>query len=127
MAYAVIRGITKILIIEDDPVFILVEERFLTGRGRTVMSARDGAAGLDKLAAFRPGAVLLDLMRPKVNGLTVLRAIPGNPAFVELPVLEMTAAGVPAYVEQALATGANRVFDKANRFGYAPRLAPHPL
>jgi hypothetical protein len=32
----------------------------------------------------------------------------------ELPVLVMTAAAIPAFVQQAQAAGANRVFDKAN-------------
>jgi CheY-like chemotaxis protein len=104
----------KILIIEDDPVFVIVYERFLAAHGFAVTVARDGAAGLELLAASPPDAVLLDLMMPKVNGLTVLRTIRANPAFAELPVLVMTAAAIPTFVEQARAAGANRVFDKAN-------------
>src|SRR5688572_7607172 len=62
------NGMKKILIIEDDPVFGLVYEKFLTTHGFSVRVARDGAAGLEQLNTFRPDAVLLDLMMPKLNG-----------------------------------------------------------
>ena len=104
----------KVLMIEDDPVVALVYERFLIAHGFAVTVVRDGAAGLELLATSPPDAVLLDLMMPKVNGLNVLRAIRANPALAELPVLVMTAAAIPTFVEQARTAGANRVFDKAN-------------
>jgi CheY-like chemotaxis protein len=103
----------KILIIEDDAIFALVYERFLGSHGFAVSVARDGAAGLEMLVASLPDAVLLDFMMPKVNGLTVLKTIRDNPVFSALPVLVMTAAALPSFVEQALSLGATRVFDKA--------------
>ena len=51
---------------------------------------------------------------PKLNGLSVLKTIRANPALAELPVLVMTAAAIPDFIEQALTAGANRIFDKAN-------------
>jgi len=104
----------KVLMIEDDPIAALIYERFLTTHGFAVEVARDGAAGLERLAASQPDAVLLDLMMPKVNGLTVLQTIRANPALAGLPVLVMTAAAIPAFIQQAKEAGANRVFDKAN-------------
>ncbi len=119
--------VKKILIIEDDLIVGTVYKRFLEAHEFIVELARDGAAGLEALASFRPDAVLLDLMMPKVSGLEVLRNIRSKDAFRELPVLVLTAACVPAFVEKAIAAGANRVFDKANDKPLAISGALHDL
>ena len=109
------QGPTKtILIIDDDPIVAVIYQRFLKAHGFAVATARDGAAGLQLIRSSQPDAILLDLMMPKVSGLEVVRSIRAEPALAKLPVLVMTAAAVPAMIEQALAAGATRVFDKAN-------------
>ena len=100
--------------IEDDPVVAVVYQRFLTAHGFQADIARDGVAGLEKLSKYRPDAVLLDLMMPRVNGLAVLASIRSDPSLAGLPVVVMTAAAVPLMVKMAIEGGANRVFDKSN-------------
>lgn len=104
----------KVLIIDDDPIVVLIYTRFLGAHGFAVEVARDGEAGLEMLVASQPDAVLLDLMMPKINGINVLRAIRTQPVFDDLPILVMTAAAIPVLVDQARAAGATRIFDKAN-------------
>ena len=103
----------KILLIEDDLVMRTVYQRFLSTNGFEVVVAVDGEDGLAKLAHLQPDAVVVDVMMPKLNGIAVLQAIRAQEAFRALPVMVVTYAAVPAFVEQARAAGANHVCDKS--------------
>jgi CheY-like chemotaxis protein len=103
----------KILIVEDDPVVGLVYQKFLDKHGFITDLARDGSQGLERLSVFQPDAVLLDLMMPKISGLVVLSTIRAEDAYRELPVVVMTNACVPAFIDQATKAGANHVLDKS--------------
>ena len=108
-----IHWMKKILIFEDDPVLGRVCERLLTKHGFAVSLACDGASGLERLNTFRPDAVLLDLMMPKLNGVEVLKRMRAQEAFRDLPVIVLTNACVPMLVAQAWEAGANHIIDKS--------------
>ncbi len=103
----------KILVIEDDSVVASVYQRFLQNQGFMTELARDGVAGLERLTVFQPDAVLLDMMLPKMGGADVLKRIRVQAQFHELPVIVLTNAAIPAFVDQATQAGANHVLDKA--------------
>lgn len=109
-----IASVKRILMIEDDPVVAIVYQRFLMAHGFEVEVARDGAAGLECLLKYRPDAVLLDLMMPRVNGLAVLASIRSDPILADVPVVVMTAAAIPMLIKMAKDGGARRIFDKSN-------------
>jgi CheY-like chemotaxis protein len=52
-------------------------------------------------------------MMPKVNGIEFLKKLREQEAFRELPVVVLTNACVPAFVDQAKKAGANYVMDKS--------------
>lgn len=66
---------SRILIIEDEEVLADSLQDILTGEGHQVRTARNGLDALDMLARERPDLVLLDLMLPLVDGLTVLKTL----------------------------------------------------
>jgi CheY-like chemotaxis protein len=103
----------KILVIEDDPIVGTVYKRFLESHGLAVEVATDGAKGLERLPVYEPDAVILDLMLPKVGGIAVLMTLRAQEAYRDLPIIVLTNASVPAFIEQAMQAGANHVFDKA--------------
>jgi chemosensory pili system protein ChpA (sensor histidine kinase/response regulator) len=103
----------KILVIEDDPVVATVYRRFLEGNGFQIDIATDGAKGLERMTSFAPDAVVLDLMMPKMNGIDVLKNLRAREAHRDLPVIVLTNACIPAFVEQAMQAGANYVMDKS--------------
>jgi len=103
----------KILVIEDDPIVATVYKRFLESHGLAVEVATDGAKGLERLPVYQPDAVILDLMLPKVGGMAVLITLRAQAAYRDLPIVVLTNASVPAFIEQAMQAGANYVFDKA--------------
>jgi two-component system response regulator MprA len=64
---------STVLIAEDDEEIRTALERILAYEGYTTIVANDGAAALEAVAARRPDVVVLDVMMPFVDGLTVCR------------------------------------------------------
>ncbi len=65
----------RLLVAEDDAEIRLALERILTYEGYQVVIADDGAAALEAIAAHRPDAILLDVMMPFVDGLSLCRKL----------------------------------------------------
>ncbi|HET8940857.1 MAG TPA: response regulator transcription factor [Rudaea sp.] len=65
----------KLLLVEDSERLRLTVQRGLTAAGFTVDAAPDGAAAQGFLHAYAYDLVILDLMLPRVDGLTVLRGM----------------------------------------------------
>ena len=103
----------KILIIEDDRVAAKLFGTWLSKAGYEVEFAGDGPTGLERIAATKPDAVLLDLLLPGANGWDVLRVLRENPGFSTTPVVVYTNGYVQSMVDQALSVGASQVLNKA--------------
>ena len=103
----------KVLIVEDDSVMGFVVQRLLEKHDYETELAGDGAKGLERMGAFRPDAVILDLMMPKMNGTEFLKGARSQEAFKDLPIIVLTNAAVPMLVEQASNAGATKVLDKS--------------
>jgi two-component system, OmpR family, response regulator MtrA len=93
-----------ILLVEDDPSIREVTALGLRAAGFTVMTASDGAAGLDRWRADRPDLVLLDVMLPRLDGLEVCRAIRREST---VPIVMLTARGDTIDVVVGLESGAD--------------------
>jgi DNA-binding response OmpR family regulator len=66
---------SRILIVEDEEVLTDSLQDILEGEGHQVLTARNGMDALDTLAREQLDLVLLDLMLPLVDGLTVLQTL----------------------------------------------------
>ena len=100
-----------VLLIDDDQDIREVETIALAMSGHSVLIAGDGIEGLQVLERTRPSVILLDLMLPRMDGLTFLkeRARRGLPT--DAPVLCVSAAG-QALVSEALRLGARECLRK---------------
>ena len=85
---------TYILLVEDSEPAIIQLCDILTERGYSVQVARDGREALAKIEQSPPGAVILDLMMPEMDGFEVLRQIRSGAQTFPLPVLILTAKHV---------------------------------
>jgi two-component system phosphate regulon response regulator PhoB len=56
-----------------------------------VLTAADGASGLELARKQRPGLIILDLMLPEMDGKDVCRALKSNPLTRSIPILILTA------------------------------------
>lgn len=80
----------KILVVDDDPGLTELLSSYLGSQGFVVASACDGVAMREQLAAFQPDLLILDLMLPGEDGLTLCRKLRTNS---RLPILMLTARG----------------------------------
>jgi DNA-binding response OmpR family regulator len=80
----------RILIVEDDLGLAELVGEYLTQHGFAVESEARGDTAVDRIVAGRPDLVVLDLMLPGLDGLTVCRRV--RPAY-RGPILMLTARG----------------------------------
>jgi DNA-binding response OmpR family regulator len=86
MASAAASG--TVLVVDDEPMVREVVARYLQLDGFEVKEAADGAQAAGWLAGHRPDLVVLDIMLPGTDGLTILRQLR---ATAEVPVILLTA------------------------------------
>jgi signal transduction histidine kinase/CheY-like chemotaxis protein len=79
-----------VLVVDDDAATRDLLARFLRREGFAVRTAADGEKGLRMAREFRPTAVLLDVMMPRMDGWSVLSALKADPELAQIPVLMVT-------------------------------------
>lgn len=82
----------SILLIDDEPniaeVIAVCLESF---KGWKVQIANSGKVGLSIVEALKPDAILLDVMMPIMDGMTVYQNLKKNPVTQNIPVIFLTA------------------------------------
>jgi len=79
----------KVLVVDDEPMIVELLSVSLRFQGFEVATASNGAEGLDKARAFRPEALIVDVMMPGMDGFGLLRRLRADG--VDAPVLFLTA------------------------------------
>ena len=82
---------SKILIVDDEPFNVDYLEQELEDLGYTTVSARNGREALEKVALEAPDLILLDVMMPIMDGLTVCRILKEDDETRLIPIVIMTA------------------------------------
>jgi len=101
-----------ILCVEDDEDIRMVLELALSGGGFNAAICRSGTEALERVTAFRPDLLLLDVMMPGMDGPTTLQALRKLPQTEHTPAIYLTAKVQPAEVREYLASGACAVIPK---------------
>jgi two-component system chemotaxis response regulator CheY len=99
----------KIILAVDDSTSIRQMVAFtLKSAGYTVIEAADGQEGLDKANASGDtiSLVLTDQNMPKIDGLTLIKALRGIPKFASTPILMLTTESSDDMKAQGKAAGA---------------------
>lgn len=84
---------TKIAIIEDDPVINQMYRMKFEADGFDVEMASDGARGVAMVETFMPDIILLDLQMPHMTGAEALAKIRASDWGKDIPVLILTNLG----------------------------------
>ena len=105
----------KVLVVEDDVVLRGLYEQILKEAGFDIDSAVDGEAGITAMGAKPYDLVLLDIILPKMDGLSVLRKLQAEP----LPVMPkkivvLSNLGQDDVVAQAMSAGAEGYMIKSD-------------
>lgn len=96
----------RVLVVEDDRVIGRLLYAVLGRGGYRVDLAESGRAALARLARRDDyGLILLDVMMPEMDGLTVLRKIRADPRHQTVPVILCTAMGDREVVRRAIELG----------------------
>lgn len=102
----------KILFIEDEPDLVMLMQVRLVSEGYQMLSAYDGEEGLKKVEAEKPDLILLDVVMPKIDGLTVCRQLKSDSTTKHIPIIIVSASGGKDLPERCLAAGADDVILK---------------
>ncbi|GCF09570.1 response regulator transcription factor [Dictyobacter arantiisoli] len=100
---------TTILTADDDPQLLRLVSRNLEFDGYDVISARDGQEALTQIEQSHPDLVLLDVMMPKMDGLTVCQQVR---EFSAVPIIIITARGQDSDKVKGLDLGADDYLTK---------------
>jgi DNA-binding response OmpR family regulator len=96
----------RILVIEDDPSVRTLLQKSLTAHGYSVLVAKDGVEGLTMLETERPDLIVVDIMMPRLDGMTLVRAIKKNEVTGPIPVIFLTAKNDPKSMIEGINVGA---------------------
>ncbi len=80
-----------VLVVEDDEAILDFMATTLEMEGYVVFSATDGQKGLEMIQTRHPGAVVLDLMMPGMDGFAVLEKMSERPDTAAIPVMVVSA------------------------------------
>ena len=117
----------RILIVDDSPSQLLGIQRIVEKLGHQILTATDGAAGVETARAELPDLVLMDVVMPNLNGFQATRTLARDEATRHIPVILVTTKdqdtdrmwgmrqGAKAYItkpfsEDELSEGLERVF-----------------
>jgi DNA-binding response OmpR family regulator len=81
----------KILVVDDDKVFLRLVEYDLTKNGFDVITAPDGEMGILLAKTQKPDLILLDINMPDIEGGDVATMLEDNPQTQDIPIIFVTA------------------------------------
>jgi DNA-binding response OmpR family regulator len=82
------RTAPRILIVDDDPNLLILLADQLRADGYEVQTARDGEEALRRLRTGWPDLLIIDMMMPRMDGLTLAREIKNR---ADLPIIVLSA------------------------------------
>ena len=103
--------VKRILIVEDhelnmDLLVQLLEDEY------EVLTAMDGAAGIELAERERPDLILMDLLLPVIDGWEATRRIKANDRLNHIPIIALTAHAMVGNADEALACGCDDYLTK---------------
>ena len=103
---------SRILIADDNSTNVELLEAYLSGVECDTEVAVDGRDTLDKVAAFQPDLILLDIMMPKLSGFEVCQKLKSDPKTKGIMVLMVTALNELGDIERAVNSGTDDFLSK---------------
>jgi two-component system, OmpR family, phosphate regulon response regulator PhoB len=97
----------RILIVEDERGLVQTLSWYFNREGYETLVAHDGADGLRKAQTHLPDCVLLDVMLPGADGLTVCRELRAGDRTRDIPIIMITAKSEEADQIEGFAKGAD--------------------
>lgn len=81
----------RILIVDDEAPIATLLEQALVQEGFEVAHATDGMEAMNRLHAFRPDVVIMDIMMPRLDGVQTTRLLRRNRTYADTIVIALSA------------------------------------
>ena len=91
----------SILIVDDDIGIRMLLSKFLQREGFETLLAEDGLEGLELAKKNHPDLIILDVVMPRMDGLTTARLIKFYKPLTEVPIIFLTAKDAEKEIELA--------------------------
>jgi DNA-binding response OmpR family regulator len=101
-----------ILIIEDDSDISELVQYNLLREGYRVSAAGDGEVGFNQALGVQPKLIILDLMLPGLDGLSLCKNLKAHPSTKDIPIVMLTAKGEESDIVVGLEMGADDYISK---------------
>ncbi|MGB0911105.1 MAG: response regulator transcription factor [Nitrospirales bacterium] len=102
----------RILVVEDDENIVKALGVRLKSKGYDVVAAYDAVMGMQKAMEQTPDLILLDIMMPGGNGVTLAERLKNSTKTGTIPIIFLTASKQSDLRQQALSLGAIGFFEK---------------
>lgn len=83
--------VPRILIVDDEHDFIELLQYKLAGHGYELIVASDGVHALSQARQLKPNLILLDILLPDLDGLSVCEILRRQPSTRKIPIIFMSA------------------------------------
>ena len=81
---------SRVLIVDDSPSQLVGMKRTVEKLGHEVITAEDGAAGVEVAKRELPDLILMDVVMPNLNGFQATRSITREPTTKHIPIVLVT-------------------------------------
>ena len=106
------NGKLRVLVVDDEIAFGNVMREVLVSFGMDVRVAVRAGQALEEMRRDPPDLLLVDVMMPEVDGLTFIRTVQKEPAWLGIPILVISARTAQADQHEALFAGADAFLAK---------------
>lgn len=103
---------SKILIVDDDVETIKLLEAIVQMDGHETSSIQESKNAIQAVESFMPDLVLLDIMMPEINGISVCKLIKSKPNIRHIKVMMVSALGDDGTRRDATNAGADQFVTK---------------
>jgi twitching motility two-component system response regulator PilH len=80
----------RVLIVDDSPSQLMGMKRIIEKLGHEILTAEDGALGVEAAKRELPDLILMDVVMPNLNGFQATRSISKEPATSHIPIVLVT-------------------------------------
>lgn len=106
----------SVLLVDDDPALRGLLRQMLELGGYVVHEAEDGLDALEKLNNFTPDVLVLDVMMPNMDGVTLCKRMRSNVKTIDIPIIMLSGKTQDKAVQEGLDAGANKYLKKPISF-----------
>jgi len=104
----------KILLIEDDKLFVRIYKNSLNKEGYETSFLENGVNAIEEAKKIKPDLIMLDLVMPVKDGFETLADLKNSPDTKEIPVFVLSALESEADVTKIKALGAKKYIFKSS-------------